>query len=198
MVARLRAPRQDVDMRRSGRLTLVSGGAIGILGLLTACDQFQADPLVFTRVGDTTVVRVCLDLTVTKIEIEEADGDSQHAVGLWSADGSAYLPAGTEFAFSSPPTGLEPAEPFSEVLLDDDVYVRLAVSHVEGGSWRTFTPIDSGSLTEGVWLDGWGEPTSVPCTQEPCAPGWACHNDWPDPSGRPTELEPTYTPKPEP
>jgi hypothetical protein len=185
-------------MRRTARHTGVIVGALAVLMLLTGCDQFLADPLAFTRVGGTTVVRVCLDLTVTGIEIEEPDGDPQRKVVVWSAEGSAYLPAGTEFAFSSPPAGLEPAEAFAEDLLNDDVYVRLAVSHVEGGSWRTFTPIDSGSLTEGTWLDGWGEPTSAPCTQQPCRPGWACNNDWPDPSGRPTELEPTYTPAPTP
>jgi len=185
-------------MRRSGRLLPVIGGSIGVLALLTGCDQFLADPVVFTRVGDTTVVRVCLDLTVTGIEIEESDGDPQRTVVIWDAEGSTYLPAGTEFAFSSLPAGLEPSEPFVEGLLDDDVFVRIAVSHDEGGSWRMFTPIEYGSLKEGVWLDGWGEPTSAPCTQDPCRPGWACSNDWPDPSGRPTELEPTYAPSPSP
>jgi hypothetical protein len=70
--------------------------------------------------------------------------------------------------------------------MHDDALVRIEVSHELGGTWETVTR-----------LDGRGDPTSTPCASEEHPPGFAGHNDWPQPTGRPTELEPTDTP-PEP
>lgn len=180
-------------MRRPGlRFVPALAVATAATVALTSCDQFKADPLAFTRVGETTVMRICLDLTITGVEIE------QHDAIVWSASGESTLPAGTEVAFSELPPGLASSAPFEEQMLDGEVDVRVAVSHELGGTWRTFTPLDSSDLEDGVWLDGWGETTAAPCTTEACQPGFACHNNWPQPTGRPTELEPTLTPNPNP
>lgn len=166
--------------------------AMGFTLALTGCDQFRAEPIAFTRVGENTVIRVCLDLTVSRIEIEQNNSLA------WNAAGEASLPAGTEFSFSELPPGMVSSFfPFEEAMLDD-AYVRMTVSHEVGGSWRTFTTLDPGTLKEGVWLDGRGTPTTTPCTTEECQPGFACHNDWPQPTGRPTELDPTFVPDPTP
>jgi hypothetical protein len=184
---------QNAVMQRSGsRFVPTFGVALAVTLALTGCDQFKADPIAFTRVGESTVIRVCLDLTVSGIEIEQNNSLA------WNAAGEASLPAGAEFSFSELPAGMVSSFfPFEEAMLDD-ANVRMTVSHDVGGSWSTFTPLDPGTLEEGVWLDGHGNPTASPCTPEECQPGFACHNDWPQPTGRPTELDPTFVPEPTP
>src|SRR5690606_33115353 len=108
-----------------------------------------------------------------------------------------------EFALSALPPGLTAEAAFDEEMLvpvagEESVYLRLDVSHPRGGSWTTFTPISGDNLQAGSWLDGYGDAVDVPCVAEACAPGWACHNDWPQPTGRPTEPMPTFTAVPEP
>lgn len=182
-------------------MRMLAGALIAgtLLTALTACDQFQPDPVAFTRVGDTDIVRVCLPLTVKAVTISALSPDSPDDERIaFQSRGSTEFAAGAEFALRDLLEG-------HELIVDMDEYfdaaeelkVQLRVSNPQGGGWVTYTVFPAEALSEGVWLNGHGQTVEVPCVQAECSPGYACHNNWPQQTGAPTLPEPTYTPTPE-
>lgn len=172
---------------------------IGMLAAasLAGCDTFLPDPVAFTMIDTQPVVRLCLPLTVTSVELKtyssEDDYDGQI---VWSSNGRHFFPAGSEFVVGAGQDGLVVTQDAGVDFLAGDFAVMIAVSSDAGGSWTTFTSIRTG-LSEGSWLDGYGEPTATPCMRSECMPMSACYNEWPIPTGYPTEPESTFVP-PEP
>lgn len=172
--------------------------AVVVVSGLSACDHFLPEPLAFTEVGEQPVVRVCIPLEITEISIKTYSTDEDHrGTVVWHATGSLDAVGGTEFAVGTAPEGLvvdiERGPSFVE---SDEFAVEMEVRSARGGSWSTFSYIESADLVAGSWLDGSGAATDVPCSQEECAPNAACFNDWPNPTGAPTLPEPTFTPLP--
>ncbi|MDZ4046155.1 MAG: hypothetical protein U1E32_10305 [Rhodoglobus sp.] len=171
-----------------------------VVGLaLSGCDQFLPEPLSFTMVDGEPVVRVCLPVTITEVAInaypDTEDGEFSTAVEVWRAGGNASVGAGHEFILGRTFDDLS-------VLVGDEVLselpglpfsVEIRVSSERGGSWTTFSYFET-ELREGAWVDSYGQEQAVPCTRPDCKPGWACHNEWPEPDGEPTRPEPTIVP----
>ncbi len=172
-------------------LSVAVAGAVTVG--LTACDQFLPDPVAFTVIDGTPVVRVCIPLTITEVSITTVP-EGQGAGESWVARGSDYFRAGTEFALDAAPEGFTVIEHTEIDLTGTSTYVEIEVDSARGGSWSTFSPIDASALKEGVWLDGYGSPTEVPCLREECSPMATCFNEWPIPTGYPTEPQSTYVP----
>jgi hypothetical protein len=184
----------------------VALSAVGLLVVaLCGCDQFLPEPLSFTMVDGRPIIRVCLPVTVSYVEIDTFDEDArppyfeEDAIPIWWAEGDVFMDAGTEFVLGAAPDG------FTVVLddvasapdyLDGTFSVHMGVEHGNGSSWEASSFFDSATFEEGVWLDSQGDPLEMPCTRPDCDPGWACHNEWPVPSGAPTRVQPTLTPSP--
>ncbi len=170
---------------------------------LTACDQFLPEPLAYTRVDGVPIVRVCLPLAITSIEVSReevvpaSNGASRTSFRIvWAAVGEAKVEAGTELEVGATLEGLEVVHD-DEVEWRDGVFtVAMSVSHDVGGSWQTFSYIDGRDLSEGEWLNSYGESEATPCTHGDCNPVAACHNNWPEPTGYPTQPQPTFSPVP--
>src|SRR5690606_17498556 len=62
---------QTAAMRR----TRILGAAVamGLALLLAGCDQFLAEPMAYTRVDGTPVVRICIPLTITEVTVVRVD-----------------------------------------------------------------------------------------------------------------------------
>lgn len=163
--------------------------------VLAGCDQFVADPLSYTVVDSTGVVRACLPMTVTSITVTTfsgTEGDSGEVV--WAATGEASLDSGAEFAIGAPLDGLTVTLDEGQPVLSETLSFDMEVVSERGDPRQTHGYFDAGALTSGVWLDGYGQPLDVPCTHEPCKPGWTCLNDWNEPSGRELDPLPTFSP----
>lgn len=187
-------------------------GAVLLAGavatVLAGCDQFIPDPVAFTLVDGTPVVRICAPVTITDVEVTDLVGEADmrvpantagplHDELVWDAHGSFSAPAGTEFALeSTPPAGLTVIADGSHNRGSGREEIRLELSSVAGGSWQTESELDRSMLQPGIWLDGYGQVTDAPCTHEPCDPLAACFDNWPIPTGHATELQPTFTPSP--
>ena len=193
-------------IRRAGAITI---GAMLIAVSLTGCDQFLPEPLAFTLVDGRPIVRVCLPLTIGDIEIDKfgvtptvlptsTATASQNEV-TWRAEGELEIAAGFEFVLGEAPPGYSvvvDALGDDQDLTEGSFSVGIDVEHSVGRSWNASASFENITFVEGVWLDSYGEPIAVPCTRPDCDPGWACHNEWPVPSGDPTRVEPTITPTP--
>lgn len=117
---------------------------------------------------------------------------------IWSTAGSITLPAGSEFAIATHLEGFTNFYDAPTDLLSQKFTLEMNVDAARGGEWITFTDFYPGDLAEGAWIDSNGTPLDTPCTHEPCVPMAACFNNWPQPTGMPTESRPTFTPAPEP
>jgi hypothetical protein len=172
--------------------------AAAALLTLTGCDQFLPEPLAFTVVDDVIVARTCIPLTITSQSISLYSGEKDYeGYEIWSAAGSIDLPAGSEFAVATPLEGFTAYQDMSTDLLANRFKLEMTVDAGRGGDWTTFTLLSPGELAEGSWTDSWGAPLDTPCTHEPCSPAAACFNNWPQPTGMPTEARPTFTLAPE-
>lgn len=166
---------------------------------LTGCDQFLPEPLSFTVVDSVIVARTCVPLTITSqsISLYAGEGDYE-GTQVWFTAGEADLPAGSEFAIATPLEGFFTSDETPADLLSKDFKLEMWVDAGPGGEWRTFTHFSPGEIAEGQWFDSYGTPLDTPCTHEPCSPMAACFNDWPQPTGMPTEARPTFLPMPSP
>jgi hypothetical protein len=180
------------------RLLAVVVAAAAVLGL-TACDQFLPEPLAFTVVDDVIVARTCIPLTITSQSISLYASDDDYVGNeIWSTAGWISLPAGSEFAIATPLDGFTDFYDPPADLLSQRFKLEMNVDAGRGGEWSTFSLFAPGDLAEGTWTDSLGEPLDTPCTHERCVPMAACYNNWPQPTGLPTEGRPTFTPLPEP
>ncbi len=165
---------------------------------LAGCDTFLPDPVAFTMIDGQPVVRLCLPLTVTKVEVKTFSSEKDYeGQVVWSSDGWHFFPAGSEFVVGQGQNGLRVTQDDDSGFLRGEFAVMIDVSSNPGGSWTTHSHIDGTELVEGSWLDGYGDPTGTPCTRGECMPMSACYNEWPIPTGYPTEPESTFVP-PEP
>ena len=90
----------------SGKLLLILSTILGVI-VLSGCDYFPADPVAFTRVDDVAVVRMCLPMTISSIELKTyASDDDYEGTAVWTASGAADVEEGVEFALGQPPAGL--------------------------------------------------------------------------------------------
>jgi hypothetical protein len=168
-------------------------GVVYVVTKPTPPDQWIPDPLSFTVVDSVPIVRACVDLEVDEQELYlySSDDDTTGTV-QWTATGVASLPAGTEFALG------EPLDGFTErgTVPADLPSLQFGYSiHVVNGG-HMFSLFTHQELKEGAWYDGLGDRLSAPCTHEPCDPEANCINDWPQPTGRETNREPTFVPTP--
>ena len=173
--------------------------AIGLAAVLvlclSGCDQFLPDPLSFTVVDSTPIIRTCIPFTVNseRISVYASDKDYDgHTV--WLATGAVAMDAGTEFPLAQPIEGLSVVQDDKVDFLSSRFKVELSVDTRFGGSWTTYSPFDPGQLQKDIWLDGSGNPVSVPCTHMRCSPLASCFNNWPQPTGEPTDSRPTFVP----
>jgi hypothetical protein len=165
---------------------------------LAGCDTFLPDPVAFTMIDAQPVVRLCLPLTVTSVQVKTYSSENDYEGSIvWSSSGWHFFPAGSEFVIGEGQDGLAVTQDAGADFLTGDFAVMIAVTSNPGGSWTTFSRIDRDEFAEGSWLDGYGEPIDTPCTRGECMPMSACYNEWPIPTGYPTEPESTFVP-PEP
>lgn len=175
---------------------ILSAGVLALSG----CDQFLPDPLVFTRVAETPVVRMCLPMTINAVELktyDDADENDHTGTPVWTARGSAVIEEGTEFALGTALEGLEitsgSADPDEVVAALGSEYA-ISIEAVDSyGEHDFFASIDAGELDEATWVDALG-PVESPCLRKPCAPGYACFNQWPHPTGPALAPDPTWSP----
>jgi hypothetical protein len=180
------------------RLAAMFVAAATLLGV-TGCDQFLPEPLAFTLVDGVIVARTCVPLTISNQSISfYPDDEHDVSLGVWYASGSVHLPAGSEFAIDRPLNGFTETTAMGTDLLARKFYYTMDVDAGRGGQWTTRSHINPGDLAEGEWLDSRGAPLDTPCTHERCSPMAACFNDWPEPTGQPTESRATFTPALEP
>ena len=185
-------------LARMKRFAAVALAAAALLGL-TGCDQFLPDPLSFTMVDGVVVARTCVPLTISSQTISYFVNDGSYdSYPVWSATGSVSLPAGSEFALESPLEGFTESNEIPPDFYAHNYSYDMQVDAGRGGEWTSSTAIRPGDLTEGAWVDAYGTPIDTPCTHEPCAPMYSCYNNWPQPTGMPTEARPTFTLAPEP
>lgn len=164
------AERKSTWTRRVVAVVLAGAIALG----LSACDSFLADPVAFTVIDGTPVVRICIPLTVNRIQISTYATEDSNADVIWSARGSEAYPAGSELVLGAVPEGFVAGVDDQVDWLPTTIAVKIDVKSVKGGSWQTFSYIEAGSLVEDVWLDGYGTPTDQPCVRGECMPGSAC------------------------
>jgi len=178
-------------MRRISAVIVALVVAVGLSG----CDQFLPEPLAFTLVDEHPVVRTCIPLTITSqsISVYSSDDDREGNV-IWSATGEAVLEAGAEFELGGDMPGFTVARHKDEDFLDRQFKFEMEVSSVEGGDWSTFAYFAGGELSEGEWVDSQGYELDVPCTHDDCSRFAACFNNWPEPTGYPTEPDATFSP----
>ena len=187
-------------MRRSRRSFLIKLGPVVLLGAalstgLSACHTYLPDPLAFTVINGQPVVRTCIPLTITEVEVGTYDGeDDYESETYWSAQGSDYFPAGSEFVLGNGPEGFVVDVNEASIDLNETLSVSVDVDSASGGSWETFSRIEANTLVEGIWLDGWGDETEVPCGRGECLPSSVCMNAWPIPTGYPLNPESTFVP----
>ena len=141
---------------------------------------------------------MCLPVTISSIQLVALGGDDEYtATAVWSARGSAQIDEGGEFALGAAPVGMTvtsgPADA-SEVLAQLGERYSVSISAEDDyGSHEFLADITAADFDDAVWLNGDGAVDS-PCVREPCPPGWACHNQWPQPSGPALAPEPTWRP----
>ena len=153
------------------------------------------EPLSYTVVDSVVVVRTCIPLTITSQSVSVYSGEKDYEGNeVWSTSGSIKLPAGSEFAAGTPLPGFTEIAPLDIDMTSTQFKLEMDVETRRGGSWSTFSFFEAGQLVEGEWVDSYGETQDTPCTHEPCAPQAACYNDWPEPTGFPTNSRPTFTP----
>jgi hypothetical protein len=168
-------------------------GVVYVVTKPTPPDQWIPDPLAFTVVDGVAIARTCVDMRVDEQALYTyASDEDTTGTQVWSATGDATLPAGTEFALGQPLDGFTVDGDFPAELPSLQFAYSLHV--VDGG--HLFALFTHHELREGAWYDGLGDRLSAPCTHEPCDPEANCINDWPQPTGRETNREPTFVPTP--
>jgi hypothetical protein len=157
----------------------------------TPPDQLIPDPLAFTVVDGTPIARTCVDLRVDEQVLYTYTGDDDTTgTQVWSATGDATLPAGTEFALGQPLDGFTVDGDFPADL--PSLQFAYSMHVVDGGHMLAI--FTNHELQEGAWYNNLGDRMAPPCTHEPCDPEANCINDWPQPTGRETDREPTFVP----
>ena len=185
---------REVDTMK--RLAAVVGAVVLSLGL-AGCDQFLPEPLAFTLVDSVPVVRTCVPLTISSQEIKNYASDEDYdGYVVFSARGSVALEAGSEFALAAPLDGFTTDLEASAGATTGRFGLSMDVDSREGGAWTTWAHFDGDQLTEGVWVDSYGEVLQTPCTHTDCSRFAACFNNWPEPTGLPTRPVPTFAPVP--
>ncbi len=180
-------------MKRFLAVALAAAVALGLSG----CDQFLPEPLSFTVVDNVIVARTCVPMSITSQSISLYSGDEDYeGYEIWSTAGFIDLPVGSEFAIATPLDGFTNFYDEPTDLQSQRFKLEMTVDAGPGGDWTTFTVLHPGDLAEGEWIDSSGTPLDTPCTHEPCSPMAACFNNWPQPTGEPTEARPTFTPTP--
>ena len=105
---------------------------------LAGCDTFLPDPVAFTMIDAQPVVRLCLPLTVTSIQVKNYSGESDHEGQIvWSSNGWHFFPAGSEFVLGEGQDGLAATQDAGVDFLAEKFAVMIAVSSHPGGSWTT-------------------------------------------------------------
>lgn len=184
-------------MHLLARLAAVVTCAAAVVSL-AGCDSWAADPVFFARADGATIVRMCLPVTISSITLERMNGeDDDSATLVWSAAGSAAVPEGFEFAVGAAPSGLQVTiGPRSEqevaAALGDQfaATIRAADSH---GDHEFSALIDVSDFDHSEWVNS-GGPAAAACVRDPCPPGYACLNPWPQPTGLAVLPTPTWTP----
>jgi hypothetical protein len=185
--------------RRSRRSSIVLGlGAIVLA--LAGCDQFLPDPIAFTLVDETPVFRICLPSTISSITLQSVD-EKGDPTTRWRSTGTAPAEGGAEFALGSVPAGMNrvagTADSARLVEMLGDEYRVLIDLEDEYGQHEFTAWLDAADLQAGGWVTAYGSPTT-PCVRPECAPGYACFNVWPQPTGTATAPTPRWTPEPTP
>jgi hypothetical protein len=183
------------DMKRIAVVIVAILVAVGLSG----CDQLLPEPLAFTLVDGRPVVRTCIPLEVTgqSISVYSSEEDYESEM-VWFSAGRAAFEAGTEIELGAQIEGLGSVGPADDAFLSSEFKFEMDVESEEGGNWTATAVFSEGDLAEGRWIDSRGEELTTPCTHEPCSPQAACFNNWPEPTGLPTEVEPTFRPSPTP
>jgi hypothetical protein len=160
---------------------------------LVGCDHFAPDPMAFTVVQGTPIVRICLPVEITAVSLKTYSDDDDHTGRVvWTAIGQAAVEGGAEFALRVAPPGMR----VSREGTVDFAHERFGVSITASDSYgeHEFSAyLGEGDLEEDVWTDGY-RAVDQPCVREPCPPGFACWNQWPQPTGSPTERDTRWTP----
>lgn len=141
---------------------------------------------------------MCLPVTISSITLERMNGeDDDSATLIWSAAGSAAVPKGFEFAVGAAPAGLQVtighrSEQEVAAALGDQfaATIRAADSH---GDHEFSALIDVSDFDHSEWVNS-GGPAAAACVRDPCPPGYACLNRWPQPTGLAVLPTPTWTP----
>lgn len=141
---------------------------------------------------------MCLPVTISSITLERMDGeDDDRATLVWSAAGSAAVPKEFKFAVGAAPAGLQVtighrSEQEVAAALGDQfaATIRAADSH---GDHEFSALIDVSDFDHSEWVNS-GGPAAAACVRDPCPPGYACLNRWPQPTGLAVLPTPTWTP----
>ncbi|MCU1439601.1 MAG: hypothetical protein JWP85_598 [Rhodoglobus sp.] len=134
-------------------------------------------------------------MTVTRMIVTAFSGEpGDKGEVIWEAQGRVPLEAGTELEIGAPIQGFLVIKDRRPLRLDEDFTFDMDVLNGGGDTRHTDSYFEPDVLTEGVWLDGYGQALDVPCTHAPCQPGWTCLNDWDEPDGRELDPLPTFVP----
>ena len=189
-----------INLVRFARKSLLAFGMLAGVPTLSGCDQFAADPVAFTRVGDVPVVRMSLPVTISSIQLVALGSDDEYtATAVWSAKGSAQIDESDEFALGTAPVGMTviagPADT-SEVLAQLGERYSISISAEDDyGSHEFLADITAADFDDAVWLNGDGAVDS-PCVRPPARQDGPAttsgHNrqdrPWrPNPPGRPAQ-----------
>jgi hypothetical protein len=170
---------------------------VAAIVLLAGCDSFAADPVAVTLVEGTPIARFCLPGTITGIYVktydsENSDDNGSRARIVWSASGSTTVSGGDELPIGVAPPGMESTFDGGVDFQSMDFSFNADVID-SYGLHHFYTYVEGAELTEDVWVNTYGV-VDVPCIRDTCPPGYACNNQWPQPTGAPTKREPTWVP----